>query len=617
MDDQQNLFELPAESQHIKGSKDDVLFDRYYRLAAHTLGLRLFSDFVPFQTNEQTHITTLVEHINQPGAQSAWVAATTRVLQPKDFSDQVEIEPIHVLLAKQTLSKNADPTILSADLAKILSGFHDHMRKTIDTLMFQGWDDLAEIESKDGMLWADWHALSYLYKQINTRLVSSERKESFKAHIDEVALERVRAYQQNHQHRYTRFDWWVPRNLLKSSLSTLKLPTIIEVICQTVWGHLTGPNVQQERKQAQAFKRPKSAETLSVTAGEHTYSRIHKIAGAVSWSFGTSAPGHIVEVGGDHYAGAPILAQYITHAMRDGQARRSHQIALRLNRPIELDPETHVMVRDPVETSQFVLTPYEAKTFLYLMMTAPHKAEVVQTTLGDLIEVLIPEHDPSHMNRYCEQVSEALKTLSSAQLVLPDDTVVDLFSMRQPLNPSLSRTDQKISWALDPNFLVLLKEEIPNNVEAMLRQLNGSFLVNMSAIMRFEHQEVGIMRHYVAACAMWNDAQAYSQQGQFDVNAINIYSGIEWGRLTNSFSKSALAFLDGNHPDNPKQRDTWRKRKNNDRKKILRELEQLEELGLLRIQWMEKKRGSCRFRLLPTQEHLEAYNKTRMSTLKT
>jgi hypothetical protein len=347
-----------------------------------------------------------------------------------------------------------------------------------------------------------------------------------------------------------------------------------------------------------------------VTLGQHSYSKVHKVTGALSWAFGTSATGHVIEVGGDHYAGAPVLAQYVSRAISTQAPGRSHRVALRLNRPIHSETHQDVLPGQLIENVQFVLSPYEAKTFFYLMTTVPMDQSVVQTTLGELVGELVPEHDSTHLSRHCEQVSVALKTLASAQLVLPDDTVVDLFSIRQPRDAALSKAEQTIAWGLDPNFLHLLESEIPKNSEELLKQLNGAFLVNMSAVMRFEHNDANLMRHYVMSCAIWNDAQAFSLDHNFNAEAVPSYTDTQWGMLTNSFSKSAQAYILGESKE-----DAWRKRASKEKKKIREELVELETIGLIKIQWVEKRRGQYKFKLLPTKEHLEAYTRTRRNII--
>ena len=612
MKEQTSLFKLPIEQMaktlKSRGESLKDVHEEYFNLASYVIGLQLYGSLFPDQAKNRTsYIKTLQQNLERPGAQAAWVMAASWMLRtrvPIESPDDQEanFDPIHMMLAKETLEREEsvpeddvaqgsrfvatkqDLEAFSFELARTLGGTHEELRTQLRVLKpADEWDIDEEVRGVDDILWADRKILDFLWSQLKRRIVDSEQQDELQRHLQGVFEVRRQTHKQalTQGTRSALFEWWIPSNVRRASKQKLELPRIWWDAARIVWCFLVRPKLVNARLQANAFDKPKEAQIRSVTLGQHSYSKVHKVTGALSWAFGTSATGHVIEVGGDHYTGAPVLAQYVSRAISTQAPGRSHRVALRLNRPIHSENNQDVLPGQLIENVQFVLSPYEAKTFFYLMTTVPMDQSVVQTTLGELVGELVPEHDATHLSRHCEQVSVALRTLASAQLVLPDDTVVDLFSIRQPRDPTLSKSDQKIAWGLDPNFLHLLESEIPNNSEELLKQLNGAFLVNMSAVMRFEHNDANLMRHYVMTCAIWNDAQAFSSSQNFNAEAVPAYTDTQWGVLTNSFSKSAQSYLMGESKE-----DAWRKRASKEKKKIREELIELEKIGLIKILWI-------------------------------
>jgi hypothetical protein len=334
------------------------------------------------------------------------------------------------------------------------------------------------------------------------------------------------------------------------------------------------------------LKTPK-ATLLSVTVRNDHYVKAHKTLSGISYGL----DGHVrrIQVDNDDYTNAPAIARYMPRDLAIlPKGKRPHQQTLGLS---VLNDDVSLAVKAMNDT-QALLGVYATKLTLYFLLTG-HKLS--HTTLGELVSELNPNRRTQLRDR--EGVAQSLRQIRGLGIVLPDNTDIQLFDIRAPINPNQTDPSQTISWGYSRNFHALIAE-LENKGYDQLRWMNGSFLMNYSAIMRFNGNEGLDMRHYITACSVFNDSM--NSQG-YDPDKAPIWSREAWAAQSNSLSQAAIDLL------NEERRNNYtRKSKSEDLKRTETVLSKLEKQNLIRLEG-----DSDEFKILAPDAWIEAWEKHR------
>jgi len=288
------------------------------------------------------------------------------------------------------------------------------------------------------------------------------------------------------------------------------------------------------------WEREQGAEQYNVPAvpnGGDDYTKVPKVGSAIDWTFdGPGDVGGTVEVNNNRYADAPDVIPYLPRAkgVMPENERPSQQTF-----GAGFQDELPFAVR-AVNDTQAVLGATEAKLTLFLLVTA-NQGRYVVGEFGDLIDEVhkgVSRVKPRHR----EKTAKALRHLRSLVIILSDDTDIPIFSIRAPIHPGDTDPTQTIKWSYSPNLLDELREG------GELSQFRGGFLINFDAVMRFNGNQTHELRHYVAACSMWNDASPPGQDG-FSRDYLISWDRETWGARANVLSKSTIDYLLENQSD--------------------------------------------------------------------
>lgn len=315
------------------------------------------------------------------------------------------------------------------------------------------------------------------------------------------------------------------------------------------------------------------------------YVRLPKPISAASWAIG----GEGVELDGNRYAAEPkVLVQRVPRAwaiLPREALTRPHQLSL----PLADGTQVPLVV---ALTDGGAVIPATAGKLLLVMFAGGCEGRLVTGTLGDLARQVYPDAQRIQP-RELVRVAHGLKVLENLRLVLPDDTELPLFSVQAPIDPAHPRPDQCVGWELTRLFA--------HQVQAHGPKLRGWFLLNLTGAMRLDSKRPQLLRQYVRACALWNDAHAPGG-GEFDPDRVEPYTAEEWARLNNTLSTRAVDYL-ASERKAQKKRDALAA----DLKTTRATLEELAGVGLIEL----SKRGRNQLLILPPDAYLEAHRKAR------
>jgi hypothetical protein len=316
------------------------------------------------------------------------------------------------------------------------------------------------------------------------------------------------------------------------------------------------------------------------------YVRLPKPISAASWAIG----GEGVELDGDRYAAEPkVLVQRVPRAwaiLPREALTRPHQLSL------PLADGTQVPLVVALTEPGGAVIPAVAGKLLLVMFAGVRPGGLVTGTLGDLARQVYPDAQRIQP-RELVRVAHGLKVLENLRLVLPDDTEMPLFSVQAPIDPAHPRPDQCVGWELTRLFA--------HQVQAHGPKLRGWFLLNLTGAMRLDSKRPQLLRQYVRACALWNDAHAPGG-GEFDPDRVEPYTAEEWARLNNTLSRRAVDYLASERKAQNK-RDALAA----DLKTTRATLDELAGVGLIEL----SKRGRNQLLILPPDTYLEAHRKAR------
>lgn len=362
--------------------------------------------------------------------------------------------------------------------------------------------------------------------------------------------------------------WWMEAQDLP--------PRFVQALARVLW-----LDVVQPERETPPFMIP------SVLVRGSAYAKMPKAAGSISWSLG--APGIGIEIDGSKYAQAPKVARYLSRGISvlPASARPSQRTL-----PIEiLAPEDTPFALRAVGDTQYVISPTGGKLLLLALATAKQSG-MIKGTVAEVTRALNPNKQRIRARDY-EITARAAWEQNRVRLILPDDTSVALLDVRMPRDPATAIPEQIMSWAYGPNFLDFAKQH-------GMKPLRGDFIMNLSGAMSLSAKEHPLLRQYIFACSLWNDSKNPST-GRFDPQYLPAYDIKTWALQTNTLSTAAVDYL---REHDPKKRHKLSR----DRKLASEALESLNENhGLVVV----KKTGRDRFKVLPPDSLLEAFEKFR------
>ena len=317
--------------------------------------------------------------------------------------------------------------------------------------------------------------------------------------------------------------------------------------------------------------------------GDH-YCKVGKELGTIAWAMGGAGS---VEVDGDHYQKAPGITRYVTRSLAviGGPPKRASQIVLPLELP---EPDEAPLMIRVITDSQFIIPPRAAKLALFMMVTAGR--EPCGGTVKQLYHALNPEHTGRVLTRDLQRVAADARALIPMRVVLPDYTDVRIFDIRAPVEPGKATADQFITWYHGQNFSSIVGQD---------GRIKGQFVINLTGAMRLDaSKEAPLLRHYLQACAGWNDAHGPGG-GPFDERYTETFDIEKWAMRVNALSSQAVEYLRAQGKER-----RLRQKLSDDKRRARDDLARLEEVhGLLVVKEL---RGS-RFQVLPSGGLLEAW----------
>jgi len=395
--------------------------------------------------------------------------------------------------------------------------------------------------------------------------------------VDGMTIEEMhedaRARWDDHQDDPELLAWWADPN---EDVPT-RVP-IIELFCRHLWR-------DEVRKKWKRQKDPDEYAVVGVKAEGDHYVKTPKIASPINWTF--DGPGDAVEVEDDLYTGSPNIARYIprSQAVLPSGSRPSQQL---IDAGLYVEDETPLAVR-AVNDTQAVLGATEAKLTLFMLITG--KWGFVRGKMKDLVEELNAGVSRIYGHHY-EKTTTALRRLRRLGIILPDDADIELFDIRAPVDPNDVDPEQTVKWS----YSTTLYEELQ---QGNLQTFRGWFLVNFNALMEFNGNQTRELRHYIAACAMWNDAKRPGTD-EFDRSYLPRLTRAEWAARANTLSKAAVDYL-------AEQRGEGNRHEaSRDRRKAEEKLHTLEDQGLLKVEG-----DTDDFIILPPDEYIEAFERYR------
>lgn len=421
-------------------------------------------------------------------------------------------------------------------------------------------------EVRDGVLWIDALAAEH-FETIGSK------SETLAQALRNASRRRVQAYQTKGS---TLAKLWLPWHSHRRANEPS--PSILLQFCRALWNDVAKDAATLERS-------PKFRIGGVVPSDGGCYSKVPKVTNAMGWAIGRDT-GFEVEIDGECYTQAPELARYMSWGstvLRPTTQPSERQLAIELG--IE-QSELELPVSPPaLKEGSVHLTPTAGKLGLTLV-TSTHEA-IVQGTIGELARKLFPNKERLLARDYTA-TARAVRELERVRVVLDDGTSVRVFDLRSPARPESATKDHPVYWAYSRHFLEALRSK--------LGSLKGEFIMNLTGALKLEGKTPSLFRHYLFACATWNDAKNPLTK-RFDPNYLREFELKEWAAHTNTLSQSAIEYLQGGE-------FSKRNKLSDDLRKVLQDLEELEtKHNLLRVE----KLAQHRVKIHPPQALLDAY----------
>ena len=362
--------------------------------------------------------------------------------------------------------------------------------------------------------------------------------------------------------------------------------TVTNLLATMLWNELVKEKWEREQ---QADNAPSHRILAVQDESGDQYVKVPKVASAIGWSFG--GKGVAVEIDGDKYPKAPAITRYVS---------RSNALLPKTKRPAQLqlpvgfdEQEDIPFALGVTQDSQFVFNPMVAKVALYMLATTGSGFN--RSTVGDVTRDINPSKKRIRRRDH-ETTVQAFRDLRTAVIVLLDNTDVTLFDIRAPADPNKALHDQPLVWAFGRNLMDV-------GGAGLLKALRGEFVLNLTGAMRLSAKEAALLRQYIAACSLWNDAKNPSSK-RFDPQFLEQFTIEDWAQRTNTLSTEAAQYLSENNPGKRHKLSRDRKRT----KKGLEALKEEHELIELEVKGVGLKQ---RYKILPPRQILDAYEKHR------
>ena len=435
--------------------------------------------------------------------------------------------------------------------------------------LFTPIEELSKLtETRDDQLWVDALAADLF------ETTGSHGKQLARA-LRNASRRRVKAHQKRLK---SLAKLWLPWHSHRRH--SQPKPSILLQFCKVLWRDVAKPELALKHS-------PKFRMGGVIPSDGAHYSKLPKVSGAVSWAVGRETGVEIdVEIDGECYTRAPNLARYMSWGaaiLRAPHQPSERQLAIELG---DEEGEVELPFAPPtLRGGPNLLGPVAGKLGLLFLTTT--REDIVQGTVGELAKKLFP-HKKRLLSRDFVATARAIRELDRVKIVLEDGTSVRVFDLRAPSIPEAATKNQAVYWAYSRQFLEALRYR--------LGPLKGEFVMNLTGAMKLEGTKPSLFRHYMFACATWNDAKNPITK-RFDPNYLRVFEAKEWAAYTNTLSQSAIEYLqDG---------DTSKRQKlSDDLRKVRQDLDLLEaEYGLIKVEKLDQQR----FKIHPPQPLLEAY----------
>ena len=322
---------------------------------------------------------------------------------------------------------------------------------------------------------------------------------------------------------------------------------------------------------------PEFAPSVVVVGGED-YTKLPKPTAAISWGFGGAG----VAVDDDRFTAQPdaprvqVVPKSWSIVQGEDLQCQPHQTTL----PLEIPGDTPLTLAMGGQPGTVIPSP--GGKLLVLMLATAHGGDMTKGPLGELARYIYPGRRVQRSN--LEQIAKVLNIADKLCAVLPDGTALRCFDVRWPavgVDP-----EQVVGWGLGRFFLDMARRATAT--AHGLRALRGEFVVNLTGIMRLPRRDA-LLRNYIQAAALWNDANTPGKPGDFNADYLKRYTVDRWAALVNTLSTAGVA---------RDRRKLWR-----DKRDTLKDLEVLHDRGMIRIERAGKK---GEITLLPPDDLLEA-----------
>lgn len=304
-------------------------------------------------------------------------------------------------------------------------------------------------------------------------------------------------------------------------------------------------------------------------------------------------------IDGERYSDAPgvlrVIPQTLGVTPTDFENLHPYQVQL----PLSLDGSRVSLALRVYADSQVILRPTAAKLLVALHLLAPSSGELGTVPIGALTEWLNKGRARPGRKRNREQVRDnayAIRGLGiPTRIEGADDALSHNVQMLEVHPPESTDKNAEIKFGRTRGFHSLIQSL--KNAADPWKKLNGAFVMNADGFMRISGQDSDAARMYLTLCAFWNDRR-------WDPDRMAFLSLHELAILANTLSMPARKYLDGEGGNAPR----LRKDRSKTEKAVAKLVEEYRLVGELEAKGSGRHRE---LRILPTEEHREAWNRIR------
>jgi hypothetical protein len=458
-----------------------------------------------------------------------------------------EYDPIENETIRQEVDKAIDGDTGRETRRRIIDLTHEHWKGWLNSLDENSFEHVEE----NGML------------RLSARFVEHIKQ------IDPKAAAKLRKVAQADWKGRTGFIWQPWAKLEGAAWNTV--PRALSILAEI----MVTFQKEQRSLRVQAVTMP-SGEDWVLTP---------RVTGAVSWAM----MGKGIPIDDNEYGEANGIVRYASKSFGFiKSSNRPAQQVIPVQRP-------DLMLTTAVADAQYVISQQACKPLILMLITGQRRNQ--WASIEEVTKLLNPSVKRIKKHHY-QKTAEALRELQGLEIVISVDgsqLAYPVFIIGKPPNPSIAEKTDLVSWRMNKEFADVVAEN------QSTKNLKGKFLMNLTGVMSMSVQEVPMIRQYICAAGLWNDAKKFGSRDQFDANNITWFSEKEWALQTNSLSDSAYESIRGDR--------SKRYQMSKDKALTIERLERLkEEKGLLDIEIKGKGRNR-KIRPVPTAEYLEASRK--------